>query len=109
VLNRVYDSWDDALLDAGLKPHGVNDRVSLRASRGPITPKWSDEQLRAALRRCVAERQGNRIAVRAYDRWRKAGDEHTLPSTDIIRRRLKSHGTWQDLVTRVREEAGDGC
>lgn len=105
VINRVYDTWDDALVDAGLEPLG--GRATMRGCRRqPAPAKWTDDELWAVLARCVADFNGDYVPARFYMSWRKRQDNvQTVPSYDTIRDRLcGDHGRWEKLIVKVREQ-----
>jgi hypothetical protein len=108
VYNRVYDSWDDALVDAGLTPLG--GRATMRGCRRqPAPEKWTDQELWAALERCVADFNGDYVPARFYMAWRKRQtDMRAIPSYDTIRDRLCGEGSewgrWEKLITAVCEQ-----
>jgi hypothetical protein len=68
VIGRTFESWDDALIGAGLEPlGGRNTRSHSRC----VTPRYSDAELLDAVRDCLRDLEVTRLQRRAYVTWRE--------------------------------------
>ncbi len=95
ILNR-FQSWDAALVDAGLEP--TNGRLDHNGRREPSAQKISKEEILASIQEAF-EALGHPFTARAYTNWRKrriASDRRNrvlrrIPSYTAIH---KSFGDW---------------
>lgn len=97
IIIQRFGSWNAALEAAGL-PLNWQPAASARTN-GFGSRRYKDTALWDALA-AAAERESP-LTVRGYERLRRPSD----PCSALIRRRLREHGTWTELLEEIGAEA----
>lgn len=107
LIQNRYDTWDDALVDAGLEPARGRSHPTRTGNYPPRRKRITDEQIFAAI--CEAyEKVGNPFTVTAYSKWRKDKEValrrrrklDKVPSYHVMHERF---GSFEETVRLARQ------